>query len=394
MVQLRLDDHIGSFRIGLNALSLAHRAESRLPRGLKQSVTKLSWRLTPNQTAEIPQPPRVFVLPSNKRDPQHSQPKKFLLPLRKEQLRSLWWMLQQERAEGKTHTFVEEEISEAALPALGWRAEGKAERPIMVRGGVIADQVGYGKTIISLALAAETKGDKAPDPEPEGRIDLKATLIVVPGHLSKQWPSEIKTFTGQLFNVVVIQNMKDLYATSIATFRKADIVVMASDIFESDSYWERFEYLAAQPEGWLGDKNGGRFFSERLNTAMETLLSVTECLKTRGAPAAHELMLQHHQQAVRSAESKTRELKAAEFGKRLKGAAYRDKYDSTQPPSKKAKGGVSRWDMDEDEDEDQESEPLLSKPTFHRVEGRTSISGTAVGKDFDMLDGPVVHMFR
>ncbi len=65
-----------------------------------------------------------------------------------QQPRSLWWMLQQEKVEGRTHTFVEEEISEAALPSLGWRAEGKAERPVLARGGVIAEEIGYGNTII------------------------------------------------------------------------------------------------------------------------------------------------------------------------------------------------------------------------------------------------------
>lgn len=160
-VQLRRDGDIGSFRIGLNVLSLAHRARARLPANAIKGTVKLSWRLTPDQGVEEPRPPRVFLMPSNKKDPEHRQPKHFQLKLRKEQLRSLWWMLQQEHAEGRTHTFVEEEISEAALPALGWRAEGKAERPVMVRGGVIADQVGYGKTIISLALVAETHNTPA-----------------------------------------------------------------------------------------------------------------------------------------------------------------------------------------------------------------------------------------
>lgn len=113
---------------------------------------------------ESPQPRRVFILPSNKQDPENSQPEAFKLPLRKEQLRSLWWMLEQEKATGKTHTFVEEEISESLLPAVGWRAEGKAERPVMVRGGVIADQVGYGKTVISIALVAQTLSLPAPEP--------------------------------------------------------------------------------------------------------------------------------------------------------------------------------------------------------------------------------------
>lgn len=351
----------------------------------------MSWRLTPGQVVDVPEPPRVFVLPSNKRDPEAATPKDFLLPLRREQRRSLSWMLSQERAEGKSHTFVEEEISEALLPSLGWRAEGKAERPVMVRGGVIADQVGYGKTIISLALIAETKGQTAPESAPPGLIDLKATLLVVPGHLSKQWPSEIERFTGNLFNTIVIQNMKDLQKRSIADLTKADIIVVASEVFDSESYWERFEYLSAQPEDWLNDKQGGRFFADRLDTAMTTLRSQTESLQTEGGAAAQQVMDTHHKRAIRDAESKTQELNAANFGKRLKGAAYRDKYDDSQPPSKKLKAGGSRWAADDEEDDPQVAVPKLA---FRRAAGTDSLTSPAVGKNYKLLGTPVLHMFR
>jgi len=316
----------------------------------KAGDVTLSWKLTPGQVADVPRPARVFVIPSNKRDPSHEQPKGFLQQLRKEQLRSLWWMLEQERATGKTYTFVEEEISEAALPALGWRAEGKAERPVMVRGGVIADQVGYGKTIISLALIAESRGLDAPEPAPAGLIDIKATLILVPGHLSKQWPSEITRFTGKMFKTIVIQNIRDLQSKSIADLAKADIIVMASEILEADSYWQRFEYLSAQPEGWLNDKQGGRFFADRLDTAMQSLAGQVEMLQEQGADATLNNMKRVQKEAKADAESKRDAHKAAEFGKRMKGQAYRDKYDAVEPGKKKAnKDGASRWDPEDEE---------------------------------------------
>lgn len=356
VVQLRLDNDVGRFRIGLNIVSLAHRALARLPQSSGKGQIKLSWRLTPGQVADVPRAPRVFVIPSNKADPQHAQPRGFQVPLRKEQLRSLWWMLDQERAAGKTHTFVEEEISEAALPAIGWRAEGKAERPVMVRGGVIADQVGYGKTIISLALIAETKDDPAPEPCPTGYIDIKATLIVVPGHLSRQWPSEIERFTGTTFKTIVIQNKQDLANKTIADLSKADIIVMACELFEADSYWERFEYVSAQPEDWLGDKVGGRFFVDRLETAMSALRSQVEALVRNGdSQGALANMAKLQEEAVRNAEGKRDVHKTANFGKRMKGQAYRDRYEAD--PKKKKKSAkaaaeeVDLWEASESEDE-------------------------------------------
>lgn len=346
-----MDEGRGRFRIGLNIVSLAHRALSRLPVNTGKGQIKLSWKLTPGQTADVPRSPRVFILPSNKRDPQHDQPKGFLLKLRKEQLRSLWWMLEQETVTDKTHTFVEEEISEAALPALGWRAEGKAERPVMVRGGVIADQVGYGKTIISLALVAESRGRPAPTAAPAGLIDIKATLIVVPGHLSRQWPSEIERFTGKMFKTIVIQNMGDLNKKSINDFAKADIIVVASEILEDEGYWNRFEYLSCSPEEWLNDKSGGRFFSDRLDTAMSSLATQVEILQADGAEGVRGNMKKVQAKAVQIAESQREQHKTADFGKRMKGQAYRDKYD-TEPAKKKSKtekGKVNRWEADDDE---------------------------------------------
>ncbi|WWD22469.1 hypothetical protein CI109_106962 [Kwoniella shandongensis] len=400
VVQLRLDDDVGSFRIGLNIVSLAHRALSRLPVSTNKGKIQLSWRLTPGQIADVPQAPRVFILPSNKRDPEHPQPKGFKLSLRREQLRSLWWMLEQEKTEGRTHTFVEEEISEAALPALGWRAEGKAERPVMVRGGVIADQVGYGKTIISLALIAQSKGLPEPEPAPPGLVDLKATLIVVPGHLSKQWPSEIARFTGHMFKVIVIQNMRDLQSRTISELSKADIIVMASEIFEADGYWERFEYLSAQPEDWLNDKQGGRFFSDRLETAMSSLRSQTEILASKeegGAGKAEQAMQERQKLAKEDAESKKTAHKTANFGKRMKGQAYRDRYDADPAAGKKnatTVEDVEKWEASEDEESEDDEATAVPIPTFRKAKGTESLSNSGVTSDFKLLSNPVMHMFR
>ena len=63
--------------------------------------------------------------------------KKF--PLRPEQLRSLGWMIKQEQT---TESFVEEEVAESVLPALGLRMDGRARVERLVRGGIIADQAG------------------------------------------------------------------------------------------------------------------------------------------------------------------------------------------------------------------------------------------------------------
>lgn len=82
--------------------------------------------------------PFSFVLPSNREDVEHAQPPHFRkVKLRKEQLRSLTWMIEQER---NPTPWIEEEVAEAVLPQLGWHAEARATRKVWVKGGVLADE--------------------------------------------------------------------------------------------------------------------------------------------------------------------------------------------------------------------------------------------------------------
>ena len=100
------------------------------------------------------------------------------------------WMLAQERSDTP---FLEEEVVEGTLAPLGWRAEGKATVKVIAKGGVLADEVGYGKTAITLGLIDSAPELPAKSSEElrkvmaeSGRIPLKATLILAPPHLLRQ----------------------------------------------------------------------------------------------------------------------------------------------------------------------------------------------------------------
>ena len=157
------DNGDGAVRIGVNIASLTHRALDRLPK-----VT-LSWRLDTDFKPFVNLILPKFTLLSNRSDPEHQQPPHFeKFPLRVEQLRSLHWMLEQEKPDAPP--FIEEEVSEA-----GWRAEGRAQQPVHICGGVLADEVGYGKTAITLGLidctrkkvGRELVSCSPPTPEPD-----------------------------------------------------------------------------------------------------------------------------------------------------------------------------------------------------------------------------------
>jgi len=144
-------------KIGVNAVSLAHRALGLFPASLarrsmidearskqgdpNEANTIFEWRVVSHvdkSSTSAAFPKLQFT--SNKKSTPANQPPGFESrhPLRPEQLRSLAWMLSQEAS---STPFLEEEVVEAVLPNLNWRAEGRAKRPVLARGGIVADEV-------------------------------------------------------------------------------------------------------------------------------------------------------------------------------------------------------------------------------------------------------------
>jgi len=232
----------GEMRICVNVAALLHRAQGCLPapRATNDDELTLSWRVTEHHFVEMDLEPLRLV--SNRADKPHSQPPDFKLLLRPEQQRSLEWMIRQEECE---EPFLEEEVEEAVLHKLGWRAEAKVQRAVVARGGIVADQVGYGKTAISLGLIncdilkarAEIQSPKKdPCDLVHGRIPTRATLVVAPAHLMKQWPSELAKFCGSSLKAVSIQTMTDLNKKTIRDIMQADIVFVAVTVFRGGTY--------------------------------------------------------------------------------------------------------------------------------------------------------------
>jgi site-specific DNA-cytosine methylase len=284
---------IGSLRVAVNPMAITVRAFSALPLPLQaradtEGEVRLHFRIVEgcdddngeNYSSTLPV--RAFYLSSNRTDIEASQTPGFLetgSALRPEQLRSLTWM---QRMEMSCEPFIEEEVIDEALSVLNWRAEARVQVPVMVRGGVLADAVGYGKTAITLALIDAEWRNQAPKlpPHLQGKaIPCKATLVIVPKHLMAQWPNELNKFLGNRYKSLAIMNVGDLVRLTLNKVLDAEIIFMSVQVFRSKAY---FEHLANFASVHAFPTKGGRYFEEVHGRAIRNIEKYVSVLQTSG----------------------------------------------------------------------------------------------------------------
>ncbi|ORY68764.1 uncharacterized protein BCR38DRAFT_406664 [Pseudomassariella vexata] len=211
-------------------------------------------------------PFRESIKPLRKSSNLNIQPPSFVKKgemLHERQQISVEWMVRREKQGAR---FVEREIEEEVVPELQLRLVGCAEREIFCRGGLIADDVGYGKTVITLALIDlqqsmhdeqlfEEREEKVKE---DGREALNATLIIVPKHLTEQWKTEISKFLGlDSYSTVVIKTWTLAQKNpTIDAIRRAKIVIVSDAIFKVKAYQDSLQY-------WAGKAFSAEKLSER-----------------------------------------------------------------------------------------------------------------------------------
>ncbi|KAJ5815684.1 hypothetical protein N7474_007461 [Penicillium riverlandense] len=265
-------------RFTLNVQTLAHQAYGKLVGTGPNDGISLHWRLIPDAYDLAKLKSAEFALKSNQDDTPRSQPPHFKEKLRKEQLRSLAWAISQEAED--VAPFLEEETEEAVLPLMPWRAEVKAAIPKIVRGGVLADEVGYGKTAVILGLIdAQIQKDRSLSWEVSGLIPTHATLIVVPDNVFEQWQSEINKFLDSQHTVLAIQGVGKLRKLSIRDIQGADIIVVAWKVFSSNVYYETLQQFTGTPEPPV---KAGRNFDNWFQEARQALKDLCDILTSDG----------------------------------------------------------------------------------------------------------------
>jgi len=256
-----------------------------LRRGNLLPAARFAWRLRDSTETEVLEAKTTtsvgeFSILSNFEDGQAKQPPNFEKhPLRPEQLRSLGWMLKQEKPE-KEAFVTELRDFETCPDAAHWRLEGSLRCEYLdVRGGVLADAIGYGKTACTIGLIDTTKELPMPRvPMPyRGFVPSRATLVLAPSNLQGQWVEEIKKFTGSTLKVLSIPTISQLKKYTMKELTEADVVVATYRLFYSKPYLTRLEELTREvslgftfPNGG-GAKDAGSDWSKAYRHAFEAL---------------------------------------------------------------------------------------------------------------------------
>ncbi|KAK6382239.1 hypothetical protein LTS17_004126 [Exophiala oligosperma] len=338
--------------IKVNLKTLAHRASSLLYEpGKLELMSTAEWRIIHYNRFAIHPNFGPFGLGSNDSDVPISYRTIGKRTLWHSQRQILSWM---RNMEDKPETWKELCQVECRLPSLSLNVEVRAFSEKVVRGGIIADNVGGGKTTSSLAhiyhnytRARPTMDATAHDSS--GLVDSDATLVLVPKNILAQWVKElnecIPSWTVLTRNkkdrtakpcdqkpfspyYIVVTKTSELLSYSIEDFQNAALILVPFNILEEDQYYEHMQDLACAPHV---PTIPGRAFKQWLDQAIQGLRSVCESLpsETPKAWANWDKLRSGIPAYDRFPEPLNRQIKKTQNAGRSKTAAADDKTDET-----------------------------------------------------------------
>jgi SNF2 family DNA or RNA helicase len=248
------------FCVGILPETLIHQAVGLLTSSDTSEDVTTDWAFVTDDTPNPRQILESFSLKDTAEDILPAlQPSVTLLP---HQLKSFAWQLEQEL---NPPPFTEQEIVEARIPQLGYRVMGKATRDVHKSGGILAHDVGFGKTVLMLALIHQRKNEDEKWAKElvlrEGRLPIKATLVFVPTFLVDQWKLEAEKFLSvqnATPNVLTIENFSDLLELNIHDFQNADIIIVGSKIYQEGKigYYREYIEKVAEVAGMIPPDDG------------------------------------------------------------------------------------------------------------------------------------------
>ncbi|KAL8969644.1 MAG: hypothetical protein Q9183_001904 [Haloplaca sp. 2 TL-2023] len=270
----------GRIKTGVNMTSLAHRTlvKMSIRRGDKVQL-RYRIRAMPKQGVVTRLPPYALSSTDKVQDP---DPQELFFEagkpqLRPEQRNSVRRMLIQEQPKdfGPTR---QQALEEAYVEGHDVHVMMSGLKDKMCLGGVAAHEVGYGKTALILALFHKTQ-EKNPafyPPAPRGKISSKATVILVPGTIVRQWKQQVTKFLGEEYNVLTIPNMQAYRKYTVRDIQTADLIIADSALMSSPAYRDTISALSAIPiqsrkNAWAADT-----WFDRAMKRMDDLITSTD----------------------------------------------------------------------------------------------------------------------
>ena len=112
---------------------------------------------------------------------------------------------------------------------------------VHTKGGILADEMGLGKTISMIALIHSNPAPSNLEQLYNNKIITKATLVICPSHLAKQWENEIKKCNPKL-KVLLILTKINHGNLKFKDFIDADIIITSQQFIMNFKYYPTIYY--------------------------------------------------------------------------------------------------------------------------------------------------------
>ena len=132
-------------------------------------------------------------------------------------------------------------------PISNTRVNNDMKLKITTTGGVLSDEMGLGKTISSIALIAsnpapkELPNTKYSNVSGFDKINSRATIVLCPSHLTKQWEGEIKRCNSN-FKILTILTKTNYNKLTFNDFIEADIIITSHQFIMNFNFYPSLHY--------------------------------------------------------------------------------------------------------------------------------------------------------
>jgi SNF2 family DNA or RNA helicase len=131
-------------------------------------------------------------------------------------------------------------------------------------GGILADEVGLGKTLTTICAALlHPAEDISYTNKFEQKMRSRATIIICPSQLTKQWKTELESRVTKNIHIICIRNKKEHQNVTYEDILNADFVIVAFQYMINKFYTEKWTNISLR-------KNWSSEMIDDMNTFMST----------------------------------------------------------------------------------------------------------------------------